>query len=394
MFRSTPTAICACSHSLFLSSEGNVFSCGRSIFGVHGHEDNQLNPKSIPTLENIISIVGSLNHSVCLDMDGNVYTFGSNDFSQLGKSICELISTHIPQKMDIPRCLQVSCGYNFTICLCEDGFLYSLGYNRNGELGIGKNEVLYTSPQKIESIKGIEFIECGGSHTFCKTLNNEIYCWGRNHCGQLGLVHSDNQNIPVLCSTLLNEDIDDIKCGREHTLVLTANGDVLSCGNNLFGKLGRRNDGDNETSFQKISSLSNITRIECGYLHSMCIDMNGDLYVFGYNENGQLGLGDVYGRYEPVKHPTLSNVIDISSKGECTFVKTSNNEIYAFGKNLDSQLEVEQKEEASGIIPNLVKFLTRNTPSLQTNQLIPIQVLKGNEDIWCTKRCRAKSARK
>ena len=108
---------------------------------------------------------------------------------------------------------------------------------------------------------------------------------------------------------------------------------MYSCGNSVYGRLGREFGNDHATRFQKIKSLSNITRIECGYFHSMCIDMNGDLYVFGYNNSGQLGLGDVYGKYEPVKHPSLANIIDISSKGECTFVKTSDNEIYAFGKN-------------------------------------------------------------
>ena len=120
-------------------------------------------------------------------------------------------------------------------------------------------------------MKGVEFIECGASYTFCKTFNNEIFCWGQNQFGQLGLGNNDNQNTPILCSSLLNEDVIDIKCGMYHTLVLTSNGDVLSCGRNTFSELGREctEDFTDVSTFKKIEELSNIIRIECGNSHSL-----------------------------------------------------------------------------------------------------------------------------
>ena len=75
-------------------------------------------------------------------------------------------------------------------------------------------------------------------HTFCKTLNNEIFCWGYNGFGQLGLGNRDKQNIPILWSSLSNEDTVDVKCCG---LASTSNGDV-SCGKNNYGQLGRETD--------------------------------------------------------------------------------------------------------------------------------------------------------
>ena len=108
--------------------------------------------------------------------------------------------------------------------------------------------------------------------------------------------------------------------------------------------------------------------------HSLCIDINNNLYVFGNNFFGQLGLGDACNRNKPVKHPSLSNIIDISKGGLYTFVKTSNNEIYAFGRNYYSQLGIK----------------TGNA-----NQLTPIRVFEDNEDIWFSNinKLKAKSAR-
>ena len=106
----------------------------------------------------------------------------------------------------------------------------------------------------------------------------------------------------------------------------------------------------------------------------MCIDINNDLFVFGTNHNAQLGLGGINSRNKPIKHPSLSNIVDISKGGNHTFVKTSNNEIYAFGNNKYSQLGIETEDE---------------------EQLTPIRVFEGNEDIWYSNiiKSKAKSAR-
>merc|ERR1712000_141789 len=182
--------------------------------------------------------------------------------------VIKIYHTLIPQKVNLPPCTQISCGDDFTMCLSE-----------NGQLGIGNNEESYNSPQLISSLKDVEFIESGDEHVFCKILNNEIYCWGSNYYGQLGLGNNDNQNTPILCSSLLKEDIVDIKCGYFHTLVLTSNGDVLYCGDDNNKQLGRETDDNYSPSFQKIEDLSEITRIECGSAHSLCIDVYYNLYV-------------------------------------------------------------------------------------------------------------------
>merc|ERR1712232_411145 len=97
-------------------------------------------------------------------------------------------------------------------------------------------------------------------------------------------------------------------------------------------------------------------------------------YVFGNNKDGQLGLGDTDDRNKPTKNPSLSNLIDFASKGNRTFVKTLNNEIYAFGENRFSTLGVESNGQ---------------------NQLTPIRVFEDNEDIWFSNinKSKAKSAR-
>jgi len=373
--RSVSNIVCSDSFTLCLNNDLNVVSFGRSTNGSHGHkEDNVFPPKIISSLNHIISISTFGGHCVCLDNDGNVSTFGSNQYGQLGIGNRDTLKyTSIPQKVNLPPCIQISCGGNFTMCLSESGEIYSFGNNETGQLGLGNNENYY-SPQLISSLKDVEFIECGYSYTFCKTLNNEIFCWGYNCYGALGLDNTKNQKTPILCSSVSNEDVIDIKCGNAHTLVLTSNEGVLSSGYNYYGQIGRKCGGNYSSSFQKIEDLSEITRIECGKYHSLCIDINNNLYVFGFNQYGQLGLDDTDDRDKPIKHPSLSNIIDISKGGYQTFVQTSNNEIYAFGENNCSQLGITTEDY---------------------KQITPIRVFEDNEDIWFSNinKSKTKSAR-
>ena len=199
--------------------------------------------------------------------------------------------------------------------------------------------------------------------SICKTNSNEIFVWGKNDYGQLGISTSTCYQ-PIKCENW-PDNIVDIKCGYSHTLVLTSNGEVFSCGNNHFGQLGRHHSEKFSNRLQKIEPKEfgedEITRIECGNFHSMCITSMDEVYVFGNNSHGQLGLRfSSFTVNKPLKNPFLTNIVDISSGGDSTFVKNASNEIWAFGDNTYSQLGIESKK----------------------TQEIPIQVFQGMESIW------------
>ena len=109
--------------------------------------------------------------------------------------------------------MQTNCGQDYSLCLCENGLVYSFGGNSHGQLGLGNN-TNYNSPQKIESLQDIDFVECGAKHVFSKNTNNVVYCWGFNGFGQLGIKTDSiySYNIPFLSLVLSMEDIIDIKC--------------------------------------------------------------------------------------------------------------------------------------------------------------------------------------
>ena len=364
--RVVATLVCNDYYTLCVSYEGHI-----SWFGFCFHIN-----QSISGLENIISITGT-HHILCLSKDGNVFPFGNNNYGELGLGK-DVSGDSEFQKIDLPPIKQICCGEYFSICLSDNGTLYSFGNNDYGQLALFMKKDYYL-PKNITYLKGIEFVECGYGHVCCKSVDGSIYCWGKNEHGELGIKTLQNQLKPYKCKEWPN-DVVDIKCGFNHTIVLTESQKVYSCGNNAYNQLGRVTDTFYSSLLHPIEELSDIIRIECGYRHSSCIDINNDLYVFGDNQFGQLGLGDIDNRIKPIKHPSLSNIIDISKGGNQTFVKTSNNEIYAFGSNCFLE---------SGVS----KFSQLDQGIEDDYQVTPIQVFKGEEHIWYSHISKAKSAR-
>ena len=287
-------------------------------------------------------------HSISLNSCGNVYVSNRIQDGDINVNNCKKMKLNLPPiKQIVYGCdsyIFVSCSGDIYICTSK------------------KKE--FEVPLINVDISNVDFVVCGNNYTICKNLDNSVYLWGNNYNGELGFDNPTIVTKPIKCETWPG-NIVDIKCGRSHTLVLTANQEVFSCGSNYYGELGRTTK-DYSASLEKISGLPNIKRIECGDNHSLCIDNNDNLYVFGNNGDGQLGLEEEYFKvYNPIKHPSLSNVIDISTGRNHTFIKTSKNEIFGFGNNEFEQLGIDTEDEY---------------------QFKPVQIIQERERIWSSNR--------
>lgn len=94
------------------------------------------------------------------------------------------------------------------------------------------------------------------------------------------------------------EDIVAVSAGNYHVLALDEDGYVWAWGDDYYGQLGQGSSGGYETTPVQVNKidentfLTDIVYIDAGFDHSMAIDKYGQIWVWGNNENGQLGLGD------------------------------------------------------------------------------------------------------
>ena len=94
-----------------------------------------------------------------------------------------------------------------------------------------------------------------------------------------------------------------ISCGAEHTIAITPE-DVITWGSNEYGQCGH---GDKaETDWVKPRSIKMlheqmVTQVICGMWHTLCVTATSQVYAWGRNSSGQLGVGDTVDRRGPTR---------------------------------------------------------------------------------------------
>lgn len=212
-----------------------------------------------------------------------------------------------------------------------DGELYAWGANGYGQLGLGFISGQKEKPTLVRQLVGIPiaFIACGGNHSFAITKSGAIFGWGKNLFGQLGLNDNRSRDSPVQLETLRSVCIRYIACGDDFSVFLTAEGRVLTCGSG--DQLGNAND-DLLPKMHPDLMGTTCTQIACGSRHVIAFEPSENRVLsFGNGESGQLGIDgceisatpQIVNKYKINKYDQLSiRVRGIFSGGEHSFVTT------------------------------------------------------------------------
>nr|XP_055168983.1 probable E3 ubiquitin-protein ligase HERC6 isoform X2 [Nyctereutes procyonoides] len=280
-------------HSLLLLSNRQVLSCGDNSRGQLGHRgaprSTQL--KQIRALETLhVDLVScGKEHSLAVCHKGRVFAWGAGSEGQLGTG--EFKETNlIPMKIktlnDI-KIKQVSCGHYHSLALSEGGQVFSWGSNSDGQLGLGREFPSQASPQRVRSLDGILLaqVAAGGAHSFALSLSGTSFGWGRNNAGQLALCKnnvSGQSYKPHSISALKNLGVIYISCGYEHTVVLTQNGKVFTFGDNTYGQLGHSPTAE-KSGPQLVEGIDGlVSQIDCGSYHTLAyVYTTGKVVSFG-----------------------------------------------------------------------------------------------------------------
>lgn len=239
---------CGSSHSLALieTQEGTIVtSWGRGEDGQLGHGDaeERLIPQAVFNLihRNISQIYCGAEYSIALSgKDNLVYSWGWGDFGRLGHADCKdvFVPTPIPALVGVPV-QAVSCGDTHTLVATKSGALFSFGRNQNGQLGNG-SLVDCLEPQQVESLAEEKVIEvaCGAEHSVCCTEDGRVYAWGWGRYGNIGDGDTHDRQRPTRVLGLNDVKITKIACGWRHTLAIDESGSVFSWGWSKYGQLG------------------------------------------------------------------------------------------------------------------------------------------------------------
>ncbi|EDV39502.1 uncharacterized protein Dana_GF24453, isoform A [Drosophila ananassae] len=290
---------CGHRHTLFLTSSGRVYACGSNDHSQLGHDLPTKRPLLIPELLDyvVVQIACGSRHSMALSEWGQVLSWGDNDCGQLGQATDQDIVQlpKIVRQLVSKTVVQIACGNNHSLALTSCGELYSWGSNIYGQLGVNTpKEVTHSNqPVRLTTLLGIPVaaIACGGNHSFIISKSSAVFGWGRNNCGQLGLNDETSRSYPTQLKTLRTLGVRFVACGDEFSVFLTNEGGVFTCGAGAYGQLGH-GFGANEMLPRMVMELmgSTITQVACGNRHTLAlVPSRGRVYGFGLGSSGQLG---------------------------------------------------------------------------------------------------------
>jgi len=230
--------------------------------------------------------------------------------------------------------LVVTAGQAHALALRSDGSVWAWGTNRDGELGLGTNN-LVSAPQRVANVTNVISVSAGALHSLAVQSSGMVWAWGLNSDGRLGNGTFTTSTNPVPVSRITNAVM--VAAGGSHSLAVLANGQVMAWGSNLGGQLGTGNTISTNQPVQA-GSFTNVITVVAGTNFSLALTANGNVWSWGTNNLGQLGLGSTTGQLSPVQITTLSNIVQITAGGSHCLAVNNSGVVYAWGRNAEGQL--------------------------------------------------------
>ena len=288
-----------------LKANGEVWSYGYNGYGQLGTGDTS--NKILPTytgINGIMQIALGNEHTVAVDKDGHVWTWGYNNYGQLGNGTTGGVSTEKVQVKSpdgegvLENIISVAAGNSYSVALDKDGNVYTWGYNGYGQLGLGDGNYR-ALPVKVDSLQGIIKIKAGNVSTFAIDNNNKLWSAGYNGYGNLGDGTTGNKTSFVKIDAL--ENVADVSASPTNsTIVLLLDGTVWGFGNNANNALTNVGGAIPQQLQGPDGALDNVTAIGTGYYSGYAITSEEKVVAWGMNNYSQLASGDTSTKSVPV----------------------------------------------------------------------------------------------
>lgn len=265
-------------------------------------------------------------HTCAIVSGGSVVCWGANGNGQLGLGDTNprtagtgaLIDTPLAVALGTGRTAKaLAAGASFSCAILDDDTVKCWGANAFGQLGLGDKVDRGDGPGEMgDNLPAVNLgvgrtakgIEAGVNHACVLLDNDDLKCWGYNAWGQLGVGSTSNRgddagelgnSLPVV-ELGTGRHARTLALGPNISCALLDNGAVKCWGYNAWGQLGQgdtmvRGDGPGEMGDNlpaiALGTGRRAQALAAGGQHVCAILDSGSVKCWGYNDEGELGLG-------------------------------------------------------------------------------------------------------
>ena len=266
--------------------------------GSYNHIDTPISLFKIVDVGKILGIASSKSHTIVIKADYTLWGWGYNNDGVLGNGENELFQTKIPVKLTEGKFIKISVGNEYSIAIKSDSLLWGWGHNTNLGLGIDvgvdpiTNQMGIRKPIQLSDIK-FKFLYCSPYSSYAITNKDTLYSWGTSFNGQLGPTDELQQwGSSNYIKKASNETFMNVNASQTSNIGILMNGEIKVWGNNYYGQLGiNKTIKFNYPQLAKlINNNSSFSNVYSNNYSGIGIKSDGSLWGWGSNFGAKLGI--------------------------------------------------------------------------------------------------------
>ncbi len=286
-------------HSCVARENASALCWGSNTVGQLGDGSTLDSPIPLDTKLDLRQVISAQDFSCGISTSDTMLCWGDNRSGQLGIGDSQNSNLPIPVLFNGFRRVQaMALGAQHACALLDTGDIECWGSNLQGQLGIPAIQTIAFEPQPVtlpNNAKAIS-IAAGAEHSCALTFQRQVYCWGNNSAGQLGLSTAQaSLRQPTQIDSAIALNGQSLTAGQQHTCMHTQSGHVWCWGSNQQGQLGNRNASNNgQFTPLQVEQVDQVVQLSQGSginNHTCALLNNRTLRCWGSNPQGQLGNG-------------------------------------------------------------------------------------------------------
>lgn len=276
-------------------------------------------------------------HTVSSGLSADTYAWGNNADGQLGTGTAGA-SVASPVQISPSSSTGVRAGARHS-CWYYPSQLQCWGRNDDGQLGLGTAGADVATPTSVTGVGlGSNGLGLGAAHTCFINSSRQLFCWGANGAGQLGVGSTMTPISSPMREASMGTSWAGVDAGGAHTCARTTAGALYCWGSDSLGQLGLGSGNDSDVPVQ-VGTSTGWTAVSAGVAHT-CGIRSGQLHCWGDNSSGQLGDGTTMQREAPVRIGMDSDWVEVSAGQSHTCGIRTGGGVYCWGSNASGQLGV------------------------------------------------------